>query len=412
MKNIEGGFSIVQDILNKTEEELSKIKPIHIIIAGKTGVGKSTLINQVFREKLAETGIGKPVTKHIRHIQKKGVPISLYDTRGLELDPIVQNQIKKEITDLLNKQKQTKEKIDCVYYCIQSNSGRIEQTEIDFIEELSKQVPIIIVLTQYFGPSAEELKQFIEQLNLSIVAVVPVMAKDFQIDKNYTVSQFGLKQLIDVTLQIIPEESKEAFINAQQADIDKKIKAARSWANRYILTIFGVGFIPIPFSDASILIPMQVTLIAHITAIFGFSIDKSKLLSIVSAVGGTGGATMLGKNIVSNALKFIPGAGTLVGGLIGGTTAAIITSALAMSYIEVLGKLAQAEANGKEIDLKNIEKLMNQNFKQYLKRNKGKSQSVEEVVALNKEKGGSSFSKPLKKINAKIQQLRNKRHSN
>ena len=52
-------LNVVQEILNKTKEEVENMHPVNILLAGKTGVGKSTLINNVFRERMAETGIGK-----------------------------------------------------------------------------------------------------------------------------------------------------------------------------------------------------------------------------------------------------------------------------------------------------------------------------------------------------------------
>jgi predicted GTPase len=66
MKNMVGNFNIIDDIMHKTENEIKNIKPISILLIGKTGVGKSTLINRIFRENLAETGIGRPVTKHLQ----------------------------------------------------------------------------------------------------------------------------------------------------------------------------------------------------------------------------------------------------------------------------------------------------------------------------------------------------------
>ena len=72
---------IAQDAINAITEKIKNLKNLNIIVAGKTGVGKSTLINAVFRDNLAETGMGKPVTDHMRKITKKGVPLSIYDTR-------------------------------------------------------------------------------------------------------------------------------------------------------------------------------------------------------------------------------------------------------------------------------------------------------------------------------------------
>ena len=74
---------------NDSEELFDLMKEafntVTILTAGKTGVGKSTLINTVFRESLAETGVGKPVTAHLNYYKKESVPIALYDTQGLEL---------------------------------------------------------------------------------------------------------------------------------------------------------------------------------------------------------------------------------------------------------------------------------------------------------------------------------------
>lgn len=66
-----------QDAINAINKRIKNLNTLNIIVAGKTGVGKSTLINSVFRDKLAETGMGKPVTDHIRKITKKGVPLAV-----------------------------------------------------------------------------------------------------------------------------------------------------------------------------------------------------------------------------------------------------------------------------------------------------------------------------------------------
>lgn len=92
-----------QEAINAIADKIKNLKTLNIIVAGKTGVGKSTLINAVFREKLAETGMGKPVTDHMCKITKKGISLAIYDTRGFELSREVQTEVKKEVIDTISK---------------------------------------------------------------------------------------------------------------------------------------------------------------------------------------------------------------------------------------------------------------------------------------------------------------------
>lgn len=380
--NLPKDYDVVQEILNKTEEEIKNIPAVNILVMGKTGVGKSTLINSVFRENLADTGIGKPITKHLQKITKDGIPLTLYDTRGLELKKEVQEQVRDDIIKLYRETKDTEDEIHVTYYCIQANSSRIEDMEIDFITQIAKEMPVILVLTQSVGQPARDFKDYLESLDLPVAAIVNVLAKDFQIDDQLSIEAYGLEDLIELTIQIIPEDRERGFTNAQQADIARKAASAKKWANRYIKTAFGIGFIPIPFADATLLVPMQVGLIAHITAIFGISLDKSTIISLVAALGGTTGATYLGRQTVTTILKYIPGVGSVAGGLISGATAAAFTSALAMAYIEILTLIAKAEKEGKQIDLKELEPLMQEKLTQYLKRRKNvdEAEDLEEIT--------------------------------
>lgn len=50
------------DFTTIMNDAFNKFGKANIIITGKTGVGKSTLINAIFSEKMAETGVGEPNT--------------------------------------------------------------------------------------------------------------------------------------------------------------------------------------------------------------------------------------------------------------------------------------------------------------------------------------------------------------
>lgn len=377
-------FDIAQEIIQLTEKEMKELATVNILVLGKSGVGKSTLINTLFREKIAATGIGMPVTKHLHKISRKDVPITIYDSRGLELSSQVQQQVRDEVFSLIDEKKRTEEEIHLTYYCIQATSGRIEETEVKLIEEIAQKIPVIIVLTQAIGEQATEFQQYLEKMNLHAAAIHRVLAQPYVIANDYTVEAFGLTELIQRTFSLLPDQLQTSFTNAQRVDIEQKVKTARSWAKRYIATSFGVGFIPIPFSDASLLVPMQVALLAHITAIFGLSIDRATLLSIIAAVGGTSSATVVGRSVVSNAFKFIPGLGTVVGGLISGTTASIVTQALAYSYIQVLKLVAEDELVNRETRTEQLMELMQKEFKKYIQSNKKQLKNETDTLDVKK----------------------------
>ncbi len=67
------------------EEAMRERGHANVLIAGRTGVGKSTLINSIFQGNFATAGQGRPVTQNTREITKDGIPLSIFDTRGLEM---------------------------------------------------------------------------------------------------------------------------------------------------------------------------------------------------------------------------------------------------------------------------------------------------------------------------------------
>ena len=343
---------IAQEAVDAIGEKIRNLNTLNIIVAGKTGVGKSTLINAVFRDNLAETGMGKPVTDHMRKITKKGVPLAVYDTRGFELGKEVQQQVKDEVISTISKGLATKDvnkTIHCIWYCINTASNRVEPEEIEWLKELSKenqitQVPIIVVLTQSFSKkNADAMRKMLLDENLDVVQVVPVLAEDYEIDEDYTAKSYGLDVLIQVMGEALPDELIDTLQNVQIASLAEKKKKAHAIVAAATTTAAGAGAAPIPFADCAILIPTQVGMIASITVIFGFDVSKSVLTAFLSSTLGSGGATLLGKTVVTNLIKLIPGAGTVAGGAISAGTAGVITAALGEAYIGIMTLVFKGE---------------------------------------------------------------------
>lgn len=367
---------IAQEAIDAIAEKIKNLNTLNIIVAGKTGVGKSTLINSVFKEKLADTGMGKPVTSHMRKITKKDVPLAIYDTRGFELGKEVQTEVKQEVMDTINKGLATHNinmAIHCIWYCINTASNRIEPEEIEWLRELSMenqitQVPIIVVLTQSFSKKkAQEMRQVLLNENLDIIQVIPVLAEDYEIEDLGVAKAYGLDVLIKVMGEALPDELIDTLQHVQIACLEEKKRRAQAAVATAAVAAAGEGAAPIPFSDCAFLIPTQVGMIASITVIFGFDVNKSVITALLSSSIGAGGATLLGKTVVTNILKFIPGAGTVVGGAISASTAGVITAALGEAYIAIMELVFKGEMSIDDLGTKKGKDKMTVLFKQQLK---------------------------------------------
>nr|MDK8248105.1 GTP-binding protein [Enterococcus faecalis] len=78
----------------------------------------------------------------------------------------------------------------------------------------------------------------------------------------------------------------------------------------------------------------------------------------------------MGRTLVGNIFKLIPGLGSLAGGAISGATASIVTTALAMSYISVLRVIAEHDVRNEKLSAMCIRKLMQSEFWARLRRGK------------------------------------------
>lgn len=254
----ENSKQLIKDLLKENE-----IKHLNLQIIGKTGVGKSTLVNAIFGEKVADVKKGEPCTMETKCYESEKYDfIRIYDTRGIEISKDF--DIEKVFNETLRDIKEKCEKnepdnlIHCLLYCF--TGTRFEREEGEILVKLrqtyeGKKLPIILVLTQDIGEEDEEdgedgFKQLYESINKIIeekceqslsnspksISLIQILAKEKKIRKNITIPPKGLDILIEKCLEKGEYSSKYACLSAIKFSGEKKIREDYLKIKKDILT--------------------------------------------------------------------------------------------------------------------------------------------------------------------------------
>ena len=212
---------------------------MNFMIIGASGVGKSTLINALFREKVAEEGIGKACTTEIKKYKSKNVPfLCLYDSVGAELGKnYTLEDVQNETINVIIKQLENpdpNQHIHCIIYCVSFNRFYEEEAKIILkIREKydEKKLPIVIVYTMANSKSKvkfvkESVNEFLKKNGELIsedisdifgINFIEIYSKEDIIEvsniKNYQ-KCFGLSNLISICYKKGEKSYKIAIKNS------------------------------------------------------------------------------------------------------------------------------------------------------------------------------------------------------
>ncbi|GAA7649379.1 hypothetical protein MMM6_06330 [Helicobacter pylori] len=151
----------------------------------------------------------------------------------------------------------------------------------------------------------------------------------------------GLEELVAETekcLSDAKENKRRHFLSIQKANIQKRKQAMIEECKTIIHVASGAagaaGLIPIPFSDALAIAPIQAGMIYKMNDAFGMDLDKSVGASLIVGLLSVTAVAQVERTLVNGFLKLIPVGRSVAEGV----TAAAITEGIGFAYLKVLEK--------------------------------------------------------------------------
>ena len=238
---------------NLSEEKQKKVhRPTvrNILVLGKTGVGKTSLLNYLYGFDLP-VGAGLPKTGkgiHENLITRNGTAYHVFDTWGIEADSLP--EWRKEVLALVRKRNTSPHINDwfhAVYYCFSASTARIEDAEIDeiIVPLLQSGCKMIVVLTNSEDGFRKQekiagMKEYLrEELmkrlhhdpQLEIIPVASVAGETLAGD---AISRFGRTEVLEAAQYNLADDIEKRLPAIYKMNVMQKLAA---WKERSLLLL-------------------------------------------------------------------------------------------------------------------------------------------------------------------------------
>ena len=288
----------VMQTMNKMfEDEMKKVndtleQDLLISLIGEVNAGKSSAVNKIIGENIASTNPMPGETVSVDPYNIRGLEnIKFMDTPGLN-DPNDENP--KKTLDFVRKS-------DVVLFFLNAAGTVFSDSEKEkFIAIEKNNKDILIVLNKIdAAENIPSLIQFVKAHTHNKYKVIPISSKTGE----------NLENLKREILVILEKKGKDLLF---AKSMKEKSSAATRWIVGAGVSAGIIGASPIPGSDVVPLTSLQVGLIIKLSKLYDKPLSKkaAKDMIVITAT------QTVGHTIYRQALKFIPGAGSIIGGTV------------------------------------------------------------------------------------------------
>lgn len=336
-----------RDIVSKELEDIREIlmdnRPPRVLVIGRRGAGKSSIINAFFKAKVAKVGsvlseTGKAEWHTFKNDQGS---IEMLDTRGLG------DRTKPESANFVNAIDDIKCEIrnicpDIVLFLCKAKevdshiSTDLENVNIikKFISETHHyDIPIAALITQvdeldpkrieppYDNPAKQKniekavnaLQEAYSDSSIELLRVIPVSAyAEYEDVKIVYENYWNIEELVTYLMDQLPKSAKLQL--ARLTRLRKvQIKLARTVITSTSAICGGLAATPIPIGDIIPITTAQVGMVMGIGYISGRDLSKKTAKEFFAALGLNVGAGFALRELARGAVKFIfPGGGNVI----------------------------------------------------------------------------------------------------
>ena len=354
----------------ESKKNINKEK-VNIIVAGKTGVGKSSLINYIFGKEVAKVGDGQPVTQEIQEYDLENDNITLFDTKGIEAKDYEKtlDNIKKYL-ELRQDSPDENDDIHIAWLCISERGDRVEEADRELLKILSEAgIPVIGVFTKRESKRESSFVNKVVEDNLlpEAKAIVRVrsITEEVEIEDNLVeLKPKGAEELLEETYKYMSEGRKNAIKKAQTAVLKDRMEAMSKEAdvltNWYAAGAAAIGATPLPFADSLALAALQTKMVVDINTVYRVDAGTHTFTDIAAALITITGVAQVGK-LAAGLLKVIP----VIGWTANAGVAAGITKGIGFGYSEYLKNNINKETGEIKLDLEDLKQNFMKFFNQF-----------------------------------------------